>query len=61
MDRLDRGGGSDNEERELRDLTSAEVLVLYAVVSKEKGCLSSQTNKLPDVTLCDIWPVCLPW
>lgn len=61
MDRLDRGGGSDNEERELRDLTSAEVLVLYAVVSKEKGCLSSQTNKLADVTLCDIWPVCLPW
>lgn len=35
------GASGDNEERELRDLTSAEVLVLHAVVSKEKGCLSS--------------------
>lgn len=41
MERLDRGGGSGNEEKELRDLASAEVLVLYAVVSKEKECLSS--------------------
>lgn len=41
MDRLDREAGRDNEEKGLWDLTSAEMLVLHAVVSKEKGCLSS--------------------
>lgn len=40
MDRLDRGR-QDNDIKRPGDLTSAEMLVLYAVVSKEKGCLSS--------------------
>lgn len=40
MDRLDRGR-QDNDIKRPGDLTSAEMLVLYAAVSKEKGCLSS--------------------
>lgn len=34
-------GRQDNDIKRPGDLTSAEMLVLYAVVSKEKGCLSS--------------------